>query len=426
MSWGFTEGQAVFAADEANYDSVFNVPGVTFLASTGDYGAADPEYPAFSPNVVAVGGTTLNLNADNSYNSETGWGYYSDSAGTVIGSGGGLSLYEPEPSYQQGVQSTGSRTTPDVSLVADPATGAWVADPYNLDPSDPFEVVGGTSVAAPAWAGLIALVNQGRVAAGESTLNSSGPTETQQALYSLPQADYNVISCGNNGYSADPGYNLVTGLGTPVAGALVPDLVAYAGPGTTYPGPTVGPLQDATLTDPGTGGGGTTNVFSVFDALAVNVNVARNAWPTGGSAVRTSPSENPMILHRAVEAVTRTVRDATPVSTATAASAAPAPDPGAVAMMPLADILAAHDAALAGWTISGTASPRQVVIRANDATGPAGPIRTSPASGRTRTAVLQGTTVASALKGLDATRSFLVPDGETSPSRDSRRGRRIS
>ena len=54
-------------------------PGVTFVASTGDYGAADPEYPAFSPNVVAVGGTSLTLNADNSYNSETGWGYHSDS-----------------------------------------------------------------------------------------------------------------------------------------------------------------------------------------------------------------------------------------------------------------------------------------------------------------------------------------------------------
>jgi hypothetical protein len=139
MSWGFTEGQAVFASDEATYDRVFSVPGVTFVASTGDYGAADPEYPAFSPNVVAVGGTTLTLNADNSYNSETGWGYQSASVGAFIGSGGGLSLYEPEPAYQQGVQSTGSRTTPDVSFVADPATGVWIADPYNLDPSDPFE-----------------------------------------------------------------------------------------------------------------------------------------------------------------------------------------------------------------------------------------------------------------------------------------------
>jgi len=182
MSWGFPEGQAVFAADEAAYDSVFNVPGVTFVASTGDYGAADPEYPAFSPNVVAVGGTSLTLNADGSYNSETGWGYYSNAAGAFIGSGGGISLYAPEPAYQQGVQSTGSRTTPDVSLVADPATGAWIADPYNLDPSNPFEIVGGTSLSAPAWAGLVPIVNQGRAAAGESSLNSSTPTDTQQAL----------------------------------------------------------------------------------------------------------------------------------------------------------------------------------------------------------------------------------------------------
>ncbi len=199
MSWGFPEGQAVFAADEAAYDRVFNVPGVTFVASTGDYGAADPEYPAYSPDVVAVGGTSLTLNADGSYNSEAGWGYYSSAAGALIGSGGGLSLYEPEPAYQTGVQSTGMRTTPDVSLVADPATGAWIADPYNLDPSNPFEVVGGTSLSAPAWAGLFALVNQGRAAAGESTLNSATPSDTQQALYMLPQNDYNTITSGTNG-----------------------------------------------------------------------------------------------------------------------------------------------------------------------------------------------------------------------------------
>jgi len=272
MSWGFAEGQAVFASDEATYDSTFNVPGVTFVASTGDYGAADPEYPAFSPNVVAVGGTSLTLNVDNSYNSETGWGYYSDSAGASIGSGGGISLYEPEPAYQQGVQSTGYRTTPDVSLVADPATGAWIADTYNLDPSNPFEIVGGTSLSSPAWAGLLALVNQGRAAAGESTLNSSTPTDSQQALYMLPQSDYNAIASGNNGYSAGAGYNLVTGLGTPVANLLVPDLIAYQGPGTTYSGPTVGPLQNATLTNTGTNSSSPIDVFSVFDSLTIASN----------------------------------------------------------------------------------------------------------------------------------------------------------
>ncbi len=279
MSWGFAEGQAVFAGDEATYDKVFNVPGVTFVASTGDYGAADPEYPAFSPNVVAVGGTSLTLNADNSYNSETGWGYYSSSAGASIGSGGGISLYETEPAYQQRVQSTGSRTTPDVSFVADPATGAWIADTYNLDPSNPFEVVGGTSLSAPAWAGLLAIVDQGRAAAGESALNSSSPTEMQQALYLLPQSDYNAITSGTNGYTASAGYNLVTGLGTPVANLLVPDLIEYQGAGTTYSGPTVAPLQNSGLVNTGTSDSGPMDVFSVFDSLPV-----RSAAPDPGHA----------------------------------------------------------------------------------------------------------------------------------------------
>jgi hypothetical protein len=289
MSWGFPEGESVFAADEASYDSTFNVPGVTFVASTGDYGAADPEYPAFSPNVVAVGGTTLNLNADNSYNSETGWGYNSSSAGTFIGGGGGISMYESEPAYEQGVQSTGSRTTPDVSLVADPNTGAWIADTYNLNTGNPFEVIGGTSLSAPAWAGLLALVGQGRAAAGESSLDSSSPTGTQQALYGLPQSDYNVITSGFNGYTAEAGYNLVTGLGTPIANSLVSDLVAYHGPGTVYAGPKVGALQNATLSSIGSGGSGVTNAFAVFSALTVsNGAFGETHAPAAASAAGTS------------------------------------------------------------------------------------------------------------------------------------------
>ncbi len=276
MSWGFAEGQAVFAQDEAAYDPVFDVPGVTFVASTGDYGAADPEYPAFSPNVVAVGGTSLTLNGDGSYNSETGWGYESSAVGAFIGSGGGISLYEPEPSYQQGVQSTGYRTTPDVSLVADPDTGAWVADLYNQPADSPFEALGGTSLSSPAWAGMVLLANQARSEASLPALDSSGPTETLQAFYSLPQADYNAVDSGTNGYNAESGYNLVTGLGTPVANRLISALAAYQGAGTTYSGPKVGPLQDASLSGVGTGGESTIDVFSVFDSMTVGGVGARN------------------------------------------------------------------------------------------------------------------------------------------------------
>ncbi len=86
--------------------------------------------------------------------------------------------------------------------------------------------MGGTSLGAPAWAALIAVANQGRVAEGGTTLD--GSTQTLPALYSLPAADFHDITGGGNGTeSAGPGYDQVTGLGSPVANRLVPDLAFY-------------------------------------------------------------------------------------------------------------------------------------------------------------------------------------------------------
>ena len=357
MSWGFAEGQQVFAADEATYDSYFDVPGVTFVASTGDYGAADPEYPAYSPNVVAVGGTSLTVNGDNSYNSETGWGYQSASVGAFIGSGGGLSLYEPEPAYQQGVQSTGMRTTPDVSLVADPATGAWIADPYNLDPSDPFEMVGGTSLSAPAWAGLLALVNQGSAGTGGSALNSASPTEAQQALYSLPQNDYNVISSGTNGYTAGAGYNLVTGLGTPVANLVVSDLVAYQSGTFVASGPTVGALQSANLVNTGAAGGGTTNVFAVFDSLTMTGGVL-------GNGVDLASGHRLSSLGAKTQALSVTKRPQ-PRQNIIAAAAVSTPTSASTRLMALDFILAGGDAASSASPTTPSSSMTQTAAKGN-------------------------------------------------------------
>jgi Bacterial Ig-like domain (group 3)/MBG domain (YGX type) len=304
MSWGFPEGQAVFAGDEATDDRVFAKRGVTFVASTGDSGAADPEYPAYSPNVLSVGGTSLTLNADGSYNSETAWGDGSDSGRAFIGSGGGASAFEPEPAYQRGAQSTGARTTPDVSLVADPATGLWIADSSNSDLSNPFQIVGGTSLSAPAWAGLVALANQGRAAAGESTLNSSTPTEAQQALYMLPRSDYNMIASDSNGHTATAGYNPATGLGTPVVNLLVRGLIAYQGPGDSGAGPTVNPLQHAGFV----GGArsnrrGTPSAFNAFNVLTASSSGSSGALsPDAGPATRSATS--PVHLTPAVAAST--------------------------------------------------------------------------------------------------------------------------
>src|SRR5262249_5082078 len=144
--------------------------GVTFLASSGDSGAP-AGWPAVSPNVVSVGGTTLRLDASNNRTTETGW----------AGSGGGYSSFYKVPAYQSTyahnphVQGTlgntvllnSRRGNPDVSYDADPNTGFAVFDsyPYQGAPLN-WIAVGGTSASAPQWAALMALVAEGRGAAG--------------------------------------------------------------------------------------------------------------------------------------------------------------------------------------------------------------------------------------------------------------------
>jgi sugar lactone lactonase YvrE len=222
MSWGSGE-----YSTEASSDSDFTTPtghaGVTFVASTGDDGAPG-EWPAYSPNVLAVGGTTLTINdSTGAYVSETGWS----------GSGGGISSYESQPSYQKGVvtQSTTQRTIPDVSFDADPNSGVSVYDSYDNGSADPWETVGGTSLSAPSWAGLVAIVDQGRSVFGLSSLD--GPTGTLPGIYKLPASDIHDITSGSNGtYSAGVGYDLVTGRGTPIANLLANDLVGTNQPPT--------------------------------------------------------------------------------------------------------------------------------------------------------------------------------------------------
>jgi hypothetical protein len=204
---------------ETGLDGIFTTPGghggVTFLASTGDKGAPGG-YPAWSANVVAVGGTSLYLNNGN-YGSESGWS----------GSGGGVSQYEAHPSFQNGYTSSGTRrATPDVSFVADPNTGVAVYDSYNGG-SSPWLQYGGTSLSSPCFAGLIAIADQGRVKAGLGTLDS---TATLALLYKVSAGDFHDITTGNNGYAAGVGYDLVTGRGSPVANLLVHDLATMAAP----------------------------------------------------------------------------------------------------------------------------------------------------------------------------------------------------
>jgi hypothetical protein len=219
-------------------DTIFTTPlghqGISFVASAGDSGGFATSYPAISPNVLSVGGTTLSANASGNPDRslETGWS----------NGGGGVSLVEAEPAYQQGVQSTGFRIGPDLAYDADLTTGVPVIDTLNanaVSPGKPWFEVGGTSDGAPQISSLIAIANQLRVAKGESTLD--GPNQLLPALYQIAAADskaFQDITSGYNGYAAGPGYDFVTGLGTPNAQYLVSDLVAAystrAAPATIY------------------------------------------------------------------------------------------------------------------------------------------------------------------------------------------------
>jgi kumamolisin len=205
--------------------------GVTITVAAGDNGSSDGEsdgqlhvdFPASSPYVLACGGTTLNASAS-TITSEVVWNETANQEGAT---GGGVSNVFALPSYQSsaGVPAqpeTGfaGRGVPDVAGDADPETG------YEIVVDGQNTVVGGTSAVAPLWAALIALLNQS-LGKNLGFVNAS--------LYAIPESDYHDITSGNNDdsglgyYSAGPGWDACTGLGSPNGAAI---LSALGGTGT--------------------------------------------------------------------------------------------------------------------------------------------------------------------------------------------------
>ncbi len=188
MSWGGSEFNT-----ETSYDSYFSSSTITFFASSGDNGAG-VIWPASSPNVVAVGGTTLKVASGSMV--ETGWS----------GSGGGVSRYEPKPAFQTNFGLSGSmRAVPDVSYDADPNTGVPVYDSLGYSGHYGWFQVGGTSAGAPQWAAIQAL-----------GLTASNNNFYQDAKSSSYASYFRDITSGSNGYQASLGYDYVTGLGSPL------------------------------------------------------------------------------------------------------------------------------------------------------------------------------------------------------------------
>jgi kumamolisin len=216
MSWGGDEFNSAVCGGglcETDFDSKFNQKNVVFLASTGD--APGTSYPAVSPNVVAVGGTSISRSSSSgNYQREDSW---SDG-------GGGLSLYEKIPSYQTAIPAVSAiagthRATPDVSAVANPYTGVWVYDSMPTDfffyPSS-WWIVGGTSVSAPLWAGVIN--KAGGFAASTSTeLTTIYNNLLSSSAYAANYHDSNYGDCDHymSAHGAT-GYDVCTGLGSPL------------------------------------------------------------------------------------------------------------------------------------------------------------------------------------------------------------------
>ena len=222
MSWGINEtlleqvlennGFTESDLDPYYFTDSYNA---SFFAASGDT-ATPMLYPACSPNVVAVGGTTLNFYSNDSLSSETVW---NNGYGTT---GGGISAFETEPSYQAsyGVpNSNGHRCVPDVSFDADPVSGVAIyctsPTPYG---TNWLPAGGGTSLGAPCWAAI----------------NSLNRTTSNPRLYAIGKSVYNSASYrditeGNNGnYAATTGYDFCTGLGSPITSAFVSLLLGDA------------------------------------------------------------------------------------------------------------------------------------------------------------------------------------------------------
>jgi len=251
-SWGGgsadSTAEAIFQQMAAQGQSFFNASG------DSDAFTSTIEFPADSPNITQVGGTTLTTSGGGgAYVSETVWNW-----GGGVGSSGGISTYYSIPSWQQSVSmgtnqgSTTMRNVPDVALTAD---NVYVT--YNNGGTGAF---GGTSCAAPLWAGFTALVNQQAVAAGRPTVGFINP-----AIYTIGSSSgyssaFHDTTTGNNFSSSSPtrfsavsGYDLCTGLGTPVGSALInalagpPDFLQVSSPSFMVGGDVGGPMTPSTV-----------------------------------------------------------------------------------------------------------------------------------------------------------------------------------
>jgi subtilase family serine protease len=223
MSFGAAEGSWT-----ASYDSVFSAAGMSYLAATGDSGAA-VAWPSVSARVLAVGGTTLSYSGSGT-RSEVAWS----------STGGGTSAYTALPTYQSGtIGGFARRAVADVAFNANPNSGQYVALLAPGATAVRWVSAGGTSLATPQWAGLLAVANAQRVLAGKALLGQPHAAMYQQigAVPTQYASVFKDVVSGSNGSctscTAKTGYDTPTGWGTPNATALWTSLGAATASTTT-------------------------------------------------------------------------------------------------------------------------------------------------------------------------------------------------
>jgi hypothetical protein len=255
-SYGAPESQSF-----APYEQRYNIPGVAVTVSTGDSGYG-PQFPASSPHVVAVGGTSLSSTSDGGWR-ETVWS----------GTGSGCSTVFAKPSWQTD-SGCANRTIGDVAAVADPNTGVAVYAPGPNGVSG-WYTFGGTSVSAPIIAAAYAI--------------NGGPVNYAADVYSQATA-LNDVTTGSNGgcgtylCTAAGGYDGPTGLGTPKG------TTAFGGGTTSSPPPTGQPTLAVTISGSGSVVSKPTGINCTNSASGGSVCSA--SYPTGTSVTLTARPAN--------------------------------------------------------------------------------------------------------------------------------------
>jgi kumamolisin len=239
-SWGGPESTSARNVTEPVVQAN-TATGHDYLFSSGDDGSwangqdPFPSYPAASAYVTAIGGTRFNADINGTWPGEQSWLYDpTGNNGHPEGTGGGFSSYSPRPAWQvaPGFPNYPYRGYPDISSEGDPETGLYVCGDY-----DGCFQVGGTSLSSPLWAAMLNITDQYVVGNGGAHLGFVNP-----ALYVLAQnaqqyAPYHDITIGTNGtYTTGPGWDAVTGLGTPDLYNFARDLAPAGPPPPPCPG----------------------------------------------------------------------------------------------------------------------------------------------------------------------------------------------